>query len=59
MEKQKFNINDILEAAAAENDKQLLTEYKEPSKEEAPKEEKPALVAEKPAEGAAPEGILH
>ncbi|MBO4795233.1 MAG: hypothetical protein J5547_04045, partial [Clostridia bacterium] len=57
MEKQKFNINDILEAAAAENDKQLLTEYKEPSKEEAPKEEKPALVAEKPAEGAAPEGI--
>ncbi|MBQ6042877.1 MAG: hypothetical protein IJL41_01895 [Clostridia bacterium] len=57
MEKQKFNINDILEAAAAENDKQLLMEYKEPSKEEAPKEEKPASVAEKPADGSAPEGI--
>ena len=34
MEKRKFNISDILEAAAAENDRQLRIEYAEPPKEE-------------------------
>ncbi len=51
MEKQKFNINDILEAAAAENEKQLLAEYKEPPKEEPPKAEKVFEREDTPAAG--------
>ena len=37
----KFNISDILEAAAAENDRQLMTEYTPPEREEPEKSPDP------------------
>ena len=52
MERAKFNINDILEAAAAENDRQLLTEYREPAPAEprsGPEEERAYAAPESPA----------
>ena len=49
MERAKFNINDILEAAAAENDRQLMTEYKEPAPVEKSSEEPDVRACDAPA----------